>query len=289
MRVISWNVQGRMKALPEQLKALVERQPDLVALQEVRASTVAQWRDGFQKHELAFGAESVTFAQEQGRKYGLLIGSRWPITQLPWMDLPYQERVLSVQVATPWGTIELHNAHVPNSDKYGWIKVETFEAIYEKLACVSAALRILCGDFNSPQSERADGYLVTLGQDLLSDGRAVIWETWEDTAGRRDSGMRWDRAERLVLTGLAAYDLVDAYRACNGYAVQGRSWWWMGQDKAGGRRFDHIFAARALNVATCDYLPVFQTNGLSDHAPIEARFEPGRAARGLMKFDNQNG
>jgi exonuclease III len=117
MRVISWNVQGRTKALPEQLKALVERQPDLVALQEVHGRTVAQWRAGLQQHGLAYSAESVTCAQTHGRKYGLLIASRGPTTQLPWIELPYQERVLSVQIATPWGNIELHNAHVPNSDK----------------------------------------------------------------------------------------------------------------------------------------------------------------------------
>src|SRR6476469_6084178 len=108
MRVISWNVQGRLRDLPVQLQALMKRQPDLVALQEVQGRTVTQWRMGLQQH-------------------GLLIASRWPITQLPWMDVPYQERVLSVQVATPWASIELHNAHVPNSDKYGWIQVETFE------------------------------------------------------------------------------------------------------------------------------------------------------------------
>jgi exonuclease III len=274
MRVISWNVQGRLRDLPGQLQALMKRQPDLVALQEVQGRTVAQWRMGLQQHGLAFSAESVTCAQAHGRTYGLLIASRWPITQLPWMDVPYQERVLSVQVATPWASIELHNAHVPNSDKYGWIKVETFEGIYKQLACVSAAPRILCGDFNSPHSEQADGSLVTLGQHVDEDGRAVVWETWTDKAGRSDTGIRWDRAERSVLTGLAAYELVDIYRACNGYAVQGCSWWWTGQDKTVGRRFDHIFAARALNAAACDYLPAFHANGLSDHAPIEARFEP---------------
>jgi exonuclease III len=113
-----------------------------------------------------------------------------------------------------------------------------------------------------------------LGQQVHADGRAVIWETWTDKAGRSDTGKRWDRAERSILTGLAAYELVDVYRACNGYAAQGCSWWWTGQDKAVGRRFDHIFAAQALNAVACDYLPAFYTNELSDHAPIEACFEP---------------
>ena len=113
----------------------------------------------------------------------MLVASRWPTTQLPWVDLPYQERVLSVQVASPWGPLELHNAHVPNGENHGWIKVETFEAIYGRLACLSSMPRILCGDFNSPQQEGPDGYLVTWGQDLVSDGRAVVWQRWQDKAG----------------------------------------------------------------------------------------------------------
>jgi len=71
MRVISWNVQGRVKALPEQLKALAERQPDLVALQEVRESTVERLGDGLRAIDLPFVTESVSFALEQGRKYGV--------------------------------------------------------------------------------------------------------------------------------------------------------------------------------------------------------------------------
>lgn len=279
MRVISWNVQGRVKDLPEQLKALAKRQPDLVALQEVWERTVPPWRDGFWEIGLPFVTESVTFALAQGRKYGLLIASQWPITQLPWMPMPYQERVLSAQIAAPWGTMELHNTHVPNSDKYGWIKVDTFEGIYEKLACSSPIPRILCGDFNSPRWEQTDGTVVTFGQELCSDGRAMLRDTWKDRAGRTDTGMRWDRAERLVLTGLAAYDLTDIYRACNGYADQGCSWWWTGQGKEIGRRFDHIFAARSLNAVECHYLDAFRAQGFSDHVPIEVRFEPASTSR----------
>ena len=64
--------------------------------------------------------------------------------------------------------------------------------------------------------------------EVRANGRAMVWDTWTHKAGRTDTVMRWDRAERSVLTGLTAYDLVDAYRACNGYAVQGCSWWWTG-------------------------------------------------------------
>ena len=42
-----------------------------------------------------------------------------------------------------------------------------------------------------------------------------------------------------------------------------------------GRRFDHVFAAQALDARECRYLHDFRTGGLSDHAPIEAVFAVG--------------
>jgi endonuclease/exonuclease/phosphatase family metal-dependent hydrolase len=46
-----------------------------------------------------------------------------------------------------------------------------FEGIYRRLACSSDRPRILCGDFNTPQKEMADGEVVTWGQDTEE-----IWE-----------------------------------------------------------------------------------------------------------------
>jgi exonuclease III len=40
MKLISWNVAGRTAILPAQAAALARQEPDLVALQEVRASTL---------------------------------------------------------------------------------------------------------------------------------------------------------------------------------------------------------------------------------------------------------
>jgi exonuclease III len=50
MRPISWNVNGRYgPALARQITAMRDRRPDLVALEEVRAESLAAWRDGL-KH-----------------------------------------------------------------------------------------------------------------------------------------------------------------------------------------------------------------------------------------------
>jgi hypothetical protein len=63
---------------------------------------------------------------------------------------------------------------------------------------------VLCGDFNSPKEEHPDGTVVTWGQ--RSSGELVT-----------DRGQRWDAAERSVILGLKAFDLVDVYRRLHEY------------------------------------------------------------------------
>jgi exonuclease III len=36
MKALSWNLAGRLRCIPQQIEMLVSREPDLVALQEVR-------------------------------------------------------------------------------------------------------------------------------------------------------------------------------------------------------------------------------------------------------------
>ena len=80
--------------------------------------------------------------------------SRWPLRHLPAVGAPQPERVLSTLIETPAGPLELHNVHVPPAQSRGFIKVETCEALYERLARpASDRHRILCGDFNMPKLE----------------------------------------------------------------------------------------------------------------------------------------
>ena len=140
-----------------------------------------------------------------------------------------------------------------------------FEGIYGRLACQSDIPRILCGDFNSPQLETTDGRIVTWGQRVREDGEAVVKRGYEE----------WDAGERKVLEGLAEYDLPDVYRSLNGYEVQQFSWFLKRKGQVVvKRRFDHIFASRVLNAVECKYLGDVVEQGLSDHAAIEAVFEP---------------
>jgi exonuclease III len=85
-------------------------------------------------------------------------------------------------------------------------------------------------------------------------------------------GHEWDAGERRVLTGLAEYDLIDVYRSLHGYSATNSSWILRRGSREIGRRFDHVFASRALAPASCAYLHDLRTCGLSDHAPVEVTF-----------------
>jgi len=70
--------------------------------------------------------------------------------------------VLSAVADSPWGSIEVRVAPRPPGVTLGLIKVETLEAIAAVLARpATAAHRILCGDFNTPQWESTDGAVKT--------------------------------------------------------------------------------------------------------------------------------
>jgi exonuclease III len=268
LRLISWNTGGRTGCCKQQLSELKQRAPDLVALQEVRPSIVDKLQAGFNRMGLSYCADTAHLTRKYERTYSVLIASRWPLEVLPanTFRIPQPERVCSAVIASPWGPIELHGVHLPNGARYRWKKVQTFEGLYEYLACVVPHPRILCGDLNTPQAERADGEIITWGQDIV-EGKAVIWDKWHG-----DSGARWDRAERSILAGLAAHDLPDVYRQLHGYGPAAQAYSYI--KKGDKMRYDHIFASRSLNATSCEYLLEPLNQRLSDHAPVEALFAP---------------
>jgi exonuclease III len=149
-----------------------------------------------------------------------------------------------------------------------------FERIYARLACQTPHARILCGDLNTPQSESADGAVITWGQDIIPGEGVRFWKSWRDTFGRVDTGERFDAAERSVLTGLAKFDLPDVFRTLKGYGVVEHSWCWKAKGRCIGRRFDHVFASPQLHAVRCEYLHALRETGLSDHSAIEVDFAP---------------
>ncbi len=79
--------------------------------------------------------------------------------------------------------------------------------------------------------------------------------------------------EFKVLQGLASFDLPDAYRSIHGYENGSTEEAWSWQVRGYKRRYDHIFASKALRPLSAQYLQNIRTLQLSDHTPIEVVFE----------------
>jgi exonuclease III len=254
-KLLSWNVAGRTKLLDEQAAAVARQEADLVCLQEVRPTTRERWALALAEAGLEHVVDSGEF--RNGRRLFNLTASRWPLNELPAIAAPHPERVLSTVVDTPVGLLELHNAHIPPAQSRGFLKVETCEAIYERLARPSDRHRVLCGDFNTPREETSEGQVITFA------GNHPQWLE------------RWDAAERSVVTGLSEWDLADAFRRLHGYERQDVSWVFHTRARRKAAfRLDHVLASASLATCFCDYHHGWRELGLSDHSAIEAVFEP---------------
>lgn len=228
---------------------MLARRPDALALQEVTATSLPLWREALEARGLEHVASSLDDApavrEPPGpRRTGVLIASRAPLEPAgATPEVPWPEVVLSARI----DGMDVHVAHVPNS-RNGWIKVETIEGILAGLACVTGP-SILCGDFNTPRSERPDGTVITFARDRY--GR--LWP---------ERGERWDAAELGILTGFWP----DAFRALHGYERKEISWNWP-RFPHSGYRLDHAFSTVAAK--RCEYLHEVRTTKLSDHSAME--------------------
>jgi exodeoxyribonuclease III len=128
MRLISWNVQqGGGQRLKQQIEALTERNPTIVALQEVTARSVSVYELELRRIGLLHVADSFSLAPQPNaltgpRRYGEIIASRWPLRTLPPEEfpIPWPERVLSAVFDSPCGPLELHTTHIPPGATNGW-------------------------------------------------------------------------------------------------------------------------------------------------------------------------
>jgi exonuclease III len=266
LRLISWNIAGWVKKLNEQVEALISQKPSIICLQEVRKTALETLKRKFQNAGYSYFQDSVLLAEENHRSIGNMVISRYPIEYLPgYITAPHSESVISVNVETPHGNIKIHNAHIPNGSNHGWKKIETFDAIFKTLSSEEDNLRILCGDFNSPQAELPNGKTITWGQRLTRNNEVFLIK----------NNLRWHQGELSVIRGLAEFNLVDVFRQLYGYGVEENSYVVHRKGEiVSTRRFDHVFASQELRPQACVYLHEFREMNLSDHSPIEVLFFP---------------
>jgi exodeoxyribonuclease III len=253
MRLITWNVAGRIGRQPDQAEALLGAGADVIALQEVTVRTEPLWRESL----LAAGFAHIEHALDglpprpSKRRLAVLTAARSQLTRLPAPAVPWPERVLCCSV----DGVEVINVHSPIAPSPELAKIRTHEAVAEYLRGVAPAPRVLCGDLNTPRRELEDGTLLTFAHD--SKGRL-----------RPERGERWDRAERALVRDLG---WTDAFRVVNGYGTRDASWTFSG-DK-GGWRLDHVLVD-GLNVLAAAYAHDWRRAGLSDHSALVVDVAP---------------
>jgi exonuclease III len=251
VRLITWNVNRRFSVLAEQAAALAGRAPDVVALQEVTASSWPLWRAALQTIGLPDAVWSLEDADRgrqpiTRRRSGVVIAARELALEPP-LPVPWPETTLAGRVEG----VVVHTAHVPNAAN-GWVKPDTLAALRAGLAETEGP-RVLCGDFNTPRREKPDGTVISFAR----DSRERL---------RPERGERWDSAELGVVPGLRELGFEDAFRAVHGYASKEPSWVWR---HGGGWRLDHVFVS-GLEVEAAVYHHSWRDDGLSDHSPLEA-------------------
>lgn len=264
MRILTWNVARRVSALVEQATAIAERDPDVLALQEVTARTLPLWRAACATLGLAHVRASLDHADParqpaSRRSTGVLIATREPLADaVAALPVPWAEAALSAELTD--SRLELFCVHVPNAAN-GWVKVETLRAIRAGLASAAPRARVLCGDLNTPRRESPDGEVLS----FASDSRGRL---------RPERGSDWEEAELCVVPGLRDLGYRDVFRTLHGYKSPEPSWTWERiAGHSGGWRLDHVFASPQLRPLACTYHHEWRERGLSDHSALEADLE----------------
>ena len=255
MRLVTWNVAGRVTRQAEQAAVLAAVEPDVVALQEVTARTLPLWREELDAAGLTSIQTPASSSPAGRRRLSVLTAAREPLRPLPAPEVPWPERLLCCAL----GDIEVVNLHSPISPAPELAKVRTHEAVASYLEAAPSPT-VLCGDLNTPRRELPDGTVLTFAHD--SAGRL-----------RPERGERWHRAESALVHGLREQGWVDAFRALHGYGEREASWRFP-QDR-GGWRLDHVLVHDLRPVASA-YAHDWRRSGLSDHSALVVDLErPG--------------
>lgn len=142
--------------------------------------------------------------------------------------------------------------YVPTIARVDGVKIPTQMAINERMRASLERPHILCGDFNSPKAEALDGTI---------------------TLFTRRSREAEYAGEHALMDGLKPFGLSDAFRACNGFEPDDRSWYWKNRGRTGGYRLDHIFISPHFGATKCWYDHTVREAGLSDHSIMAADIE----------------
>ncbi len=268
MKILSWKVSGQLGALAQrQIEAVLERGPDVLALQEISAGNYGDWCESLMGAGYSIvsaidlvGVPYPEMAPPIRRRYFNLTATRRPIAPLKGLRfedpeqlaVAFPEKYLAARVLVDGVPVEVHSADVPPSETLGLIKVHALQAIRRRVDESPDRPLVLCGDFMTPRSE---------------DENSVT--TWAGTHAKYNE--EWEAAERSILEHP---ELRDVYRERH---EPGTRFPVSKYTRGTPHRYDHIYASPQLETVSCGYLGEWLTRKLSDHAPVEAELLFGKA------------
>lgn len=252
MRILSWNLAGRVRQQPDQAALVVGDDADVVCLQELTPRTRPLWEDSLRAAGYEVALSEYPVAPTGLRRLSVCIAARAGIAAAGSLPVPWPERHLAAVVG---GKLVVHTLHAPLSSKAERVKVRTLETVYGALARDDGTPRVLTGDFNTPRYESREGEIFTFARTPAGNLRA-------------DYGEDHDRAELRLIADLPARGWHDAFRVLHGYERRDRSWKSFGP----GYRLDHVIASPEVAVEACDYHHHWREQvGLSDHSAMWAQ------------------
>ena len=270
-KCFTWNLGHRLKKIPSQMKAVVKRNPNIIAFQEItlESSKIIKKILSLDYKNIVDSFELISDQSllKGPRRLGVLIATNYDLKLRSQneFEIPWRERILAADIITPNETIEFYNAYIPPGSSNRWKKIETLEGLYKGLAKHTEKKRILCGDFNTPQDELLKHGVCTFAQKINKKGVPKLKKIF-----RRGSGNRWDQGERNILEGLKEFNLSDAYRRIHPIPKKAYSFVIERRGKVvAKRRFDHFFLSKEFKIKSIEYLHQFRESGLSDHSPLE--------------------
>jgi len=251
LKIATWNVNGIRARQAEVLGWLAQEKPDVVCLQEIKASIdqlTFELRDieGYWGHwhgGKGYSGVALLFAKP--------FAPAGPTVMHPVFD--FEQRVCTATVATPAGEVTFASIYVPNGGKDFAAKMRFLEGIETWAAAAQQAGQrlVLCGDLNVARSD----------MDIHPKERKP-----------NQVGARPD--ERALFEEILSHDLVDVGRTLEPDNDNLFTWWapWRNMKQRNiGWRIDYVLATPAL-AATVRTMTVQREIGTSDHGPVVAEF-----------------
>ncbi len=252
MKIATWNVNGIRARQGQFLEWLATEQPDVVCLQEIKASL----------DQLPFELRDVEgyWSYWHGEKgysgVAVLVAKSLANVSLscshPGFD--FEQRIACATIGTPLGEILLASIYVPNGGKDYEAKLRFLDALdtFAAEAARDGRLVIFCGDLNVARTDR---------------------DIHERERKPNQMGARPD--ERALLERLISRDLVDVGRALDPDNDHLFTWWapWRSLKQRNiGWRIDYVLASTAIaSLATSS--SVQRQIGSSDHGPVVVTFQ----------------